>query len=79
VAGLAGLCAVFQPEEKGKTDHEPSCNAASSGPFTVNDIASQFRRSKNLEKNVGEVVASLARLGHPATKDGKSFEIRRVA
>jgi hypothetical protein len=51
--------------------------AAASGAVTVNDIAAGFRKSKNLEKNVGEVLASLARLGHVATKDGKSFEIRR--
>jgi hypothetical protein len=53
--------------------------AATIGPVTVSGIASGFRGSKNLEKNVGEVLASLARLGHVATKDGKSFEIRRAA
>ncbi|HEY5306641.1 MAG TPA: type IIL restriction-modification enzyme MmeI [Pseudolabrys sp.] len=53
--------------------------AAASAPVAVSDIASAFRKSKNLEKNIGEVLASLARLGHVATKDGKSFEIRRVA
>ena len=53
--------------------------AAASGPVTVGDIASGFKSSKNLEKNVGEVLASLARLGHVATKDGTRFEIRRAA
>ena len=33
----------------------------------------------NLEKNVGEVLASLTRLGHVATKDGKTFELKRAA
>jgi hypothetical protein len=53
--------------------------AAASGAVMVSDIANGFRGSKNLEKNIGEVLSSLARLGHVATKDGKSFEIRRVA
>ena len=35
--------------------------------------------TKNLEKTIAGVLASLARLGHVATKDGKTFEIRRVA
>ncbi len=53
--------------------------AAASGAVTVSDIAAGFRKSKNLEKNAGEVLASLVRLGHVATKDGKTFEIRRAA
>lgn len=53
--------------------------AATSGPADVATIAGQFKKSKNLEKQIGAVLASLARLGHITTKDGKRFEIKRVA
>jgi hypothetical protein len=69
----------FPTDAVGQTAAVFAALAAASGPVTVGDIAAGFRKSKNLGKNVGEVLASLARLGHVATKDGKSFEIRRVA
>ena len=53
--------------------------AAAGGPTTADAIASGFRRSKNLENTIEEVLASLARLGHVASRDGRTFEIRRVA
>jgi hypothetical protein len=53
--------------------------AATSGPVDVATLSAQFKKSKNLEKQVSAVLASLARLGHIATKDGKHFGIRRVA
>jgi len=53
--------------------------AASSGAVTVKDIAAGFRASKNLEKYIGEVLASLTRLGHVNSKDGKTFELKRAA
>jgi hypothetical protein len=56
-----------------------SALSAARGPITVGDLAAGFRRSKNLEKNIRAVLDSLARLGHLNTRDGKSFEIRRVA
>jgi hypothetical protein len=80
--GLAeskGRKASFPTDAVGQTAAVFAALAAATGPVTVRDIASGFKGSKNLEKNVGEVLASLARLGHVATKDGKSFEIRRVA
>jgi hypothetical protein len=52
---------------------------AAGGAVTVSDIAESFRKSKNLEKNIADVLASLARLAHVATRDGKTFEVRRVA
>jgi hypothetical protein len=45
----------------------------------VTEIAAGFRKSKNMEKNIAEVMASLARLGHVSTRDGRSFELRRTA
>jgi hypothetical protein len=69
----------FPTDAVGQTAAVFAALAAASGAVTVVDIAAGFRGSKNLEKNVGEVLASLARLGHVATKDGKSFEIRRAA
>ena len=52
---------------------------AAEGPTDAAAIANDFRKSKNLEKNIAGVLASLARLGHVSTKDGKTFDIRRVA
>jgi hypothetical protein len=53
--------------------------AAVGGPLDASAIAQGFRKSKNLEKNIASVLASLARLGHIATRDGRTFSIRRVA
>jgi hypothetical protein len=56
-----------------------SALAAMRGPITAETIAAGFRKSKNLDKNVSEVLASLTRLGHITTRDGVTFELRRVA
>jgi hypothetical protein len=53
--------------------------ATAGGPTDAMTIASQFRRTKNLEETISSVLASLARLGHVVTKDGKTFDIQRVA
>jgi hypothetical protein len=53
--------------------------AAASGPLDAKGLAAQFRRTKTTEKKVGEVLASLARLGYVTSSDGKMFELRRVA
>ena len=53
--------------------------ASSRGPTDAASIAAIFRRTKTLEQNVSDVLESLARLGHVTSKDGKTFEIRRVA
>lgn len=53
--------------------------AAASGPLDAGAIADAFRKSKNLEKSIAGVFASLARLGHIAKRNGKMFEIRRAA
>jgi hypothetical protein len=53
--------------------------AASDGPTNVAAIAAGFRKTKNLEKTIAGVLASLARLGRVATTDGKTFALRRVA
>ena len=52
---------------------------AGGGPTSAAAIAADFRKSKNLEKTIADVLASLARLGHVTTWDGKTFEIRRAA
>ena len=52
---------------------------AGGGPTSAAAIAADFRKSKNLEKTIADVLASLARLGHVTTRDGKTFEIRRAA
>ena len=53
-------------------------------PLAVNQehtqrFAAGFRKSKNLEKTIAGVLASLTRLGHVSTRDGKTFELRRAA
>jgi hypothetical protein len=53
--------------------------ASTSEPADAKGLAAQFRRTKNTEKKVGEVLASLARLGYVTTDDGKTFALRRVA
>jgi hypothetical protein len=53
--------------------------ASANAPTDAITIAARYRRTRNLERTVSSVLASLARLGHVATKDGKTFEIRRTA
>lgn len=53
--------------------------AASDRPTNVAALAAGFRKTKNLEKTIAGVIASLARLGHVATSDGKTFALKRVA
>jgi hypothetical protein len=53
--------------------------ASARRPIDAGAIAAEFRKTKNLEQTVEDVLGSLARLGHVATRDGKNFEIRRVA
>jgi hypothetical protein len=53
--------------------------AAAGGPVSAPHIAQDFRKTKNLEETIAKVLSSLARLGHVSTKDGRTFEIKRVA
>jgi hypothetical protein len=53
--------------------------AGARGPITADALAGHFRKTKTVEKAIFDVLESLARLGHVTTKDGKTFEIRRVA
>jgi hypothetical protein len=53
--------------------------ASASAPTDAVTIAARYRRTRNLERTISSVLESLARLGHVATKDGKTFEIRRMA
>jgi hypothetical protein len=53
--------------------------AGASQPIDAKGLAAQFRRTKTTEKKVGEVLASLARLGYVTSEDGKTFALRRVA
>jgi hypothetical protein len=53
--------------------------AAASEPLDAKGLAAQFKRTKTSEKKVGEVLASLARLGYVTSEDGKTFALRRVA
>jgi hypothetical protein len=53
--------------------------AAAGSPLDAKGLAAQFKRTKTTEKKVGEVLASLARLGYVTSEDGKTFALRRVA
>jgi hypothetical protein len=53
--------------------------AAAIGPLDSRGLAAQFKRTRTTEKKVGDVLASLARLGYVASEDGKRFVLRRVA
>jgi hypothetical protein len=53
--------------------------AAANGPSDAMGLAAQFKRTKTTERKVGEVLASLARLGYVTSEDGKTFALRRVA
>jgi hypothetical protein len=53
--------------------------ASATTPIDTEAIAACYRRTKNLERSISNVLASLARLGHVTTTDGKSFEIRHSA
>ncbi len=53
--------------------------AAAGGPINAQSIASQFKKTKTTEKKIEDVLASLARLGHVTSVDGKNFSLRRAA
>jgi hypothetical protein len=53
--------------------------ASANAPTDAVTIAARFRKTRNLERTISGVLASLARLGHVATEDGKAFEIRQTA
>jgi hypothetical protein len=53
--------------------------AAANEPLDAKGLAAQFKKTKTTEKKVGEVLASLARLGYVTSEDGKTFALRRVA
>jgi hypothetical protein len=53
--------------------------AAASQPLDAKGLAAQFKRTKTTEKKVGEVLASLARLGYVTSEDCKTFALRRAA
>jgi restriction-modification enzyme MmeI-like protein len=52
--------------------------ATASEPLDAKGLAAQFKRTKTTERKVGEVLASLARLGYVTSEDGKTFAMRRV-
>jgi hypothetical protein len=53
--------------------------AAASAPLDAKGLAAQFKRTKTTEKKIGDVLASLARLGYVTSEDGETFALRRVA
>lgn len=75
----AGRKPSFPSDAVGQTAAVFAMLASATTPKDAASIAGEFRKIKNLESMIASVLASLARLGHVSTKDGKSFEIRRAA
>lgn len=48
-------------------------------PLDANTLAATFRQGGKVEPAISRVLASLARLGHVHTGDGKAFALRRIA
>jgi hypothetical protein len=49
------------------------------GSTSAEALASNFRKTKSLEKSIRGVLSSLLRPGYVTTKHGEHFELRRVA
>ncbi len=70
----------FPANSVGQTAAVFAALAAATEPLDAATIASGFRKGKNVEKQIGAVLMSLARLGHVAsTNAGSKFAIRRAA
>jgi hypothetical protein len=52
--------------------------ASASAPLDVAALAARFRKARNTERKIADVLAALTRLGH-VTTDGNRFALRRVA
>ena len=48
-------------------------------PLDASALARNFRKGAKVESAISRVLASLARLGHVHTSDGKTFTLRRAA
>jgi hypothetical protein len=54
--------------------------ASATAPLDAATIASEFRKGKNVQRQISDVLLSLARLGHVSSSDGgTTFAIRRAA
>ena len=49
------------------------------GPLDARTVALRFRQGKRIEPKIKAVLESLVRLGHVATRDGRTFVLRRAA
>ncbi len=79
VPAVAARKPSFPSEPTAQTAAVFAALTAAHGPTDAAAIAAGFRNSRNLEKTITALLASLSRLGHVATKDGKAFELRRAA
>jgi hypothetical protein len=69
----------FPADAVGQTAAVFAALASAGRPTDAASIATRFRKTRDLEHTIFTVLASLARLGHVVTKDGKTFEIQRAA
>jgi hypothetical protein len=70
---------TFPSDAVGQTAAVFAVLASAMEPMDAAALAEGFRKTRNLEKSIAGVLASLARLGHVSTRDGIRFEIRRAA
>lgn len=70
----------FPSDSVGQTAAVFAALASATEPLNAAAIANGFRKGKNIERQIGAVLLSLARLGHVAPRNGGTkFEIRRAA
>ncbi|MGH8635579.1 MAG: type IIL restriction-modification enzyme MmeI [Burkholderiales bacterium] len=67
----------FPADAVGQTAAVFAALTAAAAPVDAASIAAGFRQGRRSEKRIADVLASLVRLGHTASHDGKTFEIRR--
>ncbi|MGI8526089.1 MAG: type IIL restriction-modification enzyme MmeI [Pseudolabrys sp.] len=80
--GLPAIVEGKTPFPSGAVEQTAAVFAAlanAAEPMDAAAIAATFRKKKDLEKSVGRVLGSLARLGHVTSRDGKSYALRRAA
>jgi hypothetical protein len=78
IAAAGAKKGTFPADAVGQTAAVFAALASAKDRITVDDIASGYRKSKTLERNITSVLESLVRLGHVTTRDGKTFRSRQA-
>jgi hypothetical protein len=70
---------MFPTDDVERTGAVFAALLSSGSPLDARTIAKTFRQGARVEPTIARVLASLARLGHVHTADGRSFALRRAA